>query len=43
MRNFDKNTRTNKQAYGVEVERKGSKRNKQVRGTSNKRIWNEEV
>lgn len=41
MRNFEKNTRTNKQSYGEVVERKGSKRNKTVRGASNKRMWNE--
>ncbi len=41
MRNFEKNTRTNKQSYGEEVVKKGSKLNKTVRGASNKRMWKE--
>lgn len=36
MRNFEKNTRTNKKAYGETVERKGSKRNKTQRGGGDK-------
>lgn len=43
MRNFEKNTRTNKAAYGEVVERKGSKRNKTLRGQSMKRAWVEEA
>ncbi|MGL5456751.1 MAG: hypothetical protein ACRDB3_17920 [Citrobacter telavivensis] len=41
MRNFEKNTRTNKASFGEEVIKKGSKRNKTVRGESNKRMWQE--
>ncbi|ARB10927.1 hypothetical protein POP72_011 [Pectobacterium phage POP72] len=43
MRNIEKMTRTNKQAFGEVEARKGSKRNKTVRGASNKRNWQEEV
>lgn len=42
MRNFEKNTRTNKASFGEEVIKKGSKRNKTVRGGGLKGVFRNE-